>query len=334
MRPLLHATLVNGRTGDPVVFLETMFEKEALLFDLGDIWSLPPRKIHRLSHVFVSHTHIDHFVGFDYMLRVLVGRDKQVNLYGPPGFIEHVGHKLHGYQWNLGASYASDLVLTVKEIDASHTMRAARFRLRNAFRPEVQDESRAPDGIVLKERAYQVSAAVLEHRIPCLAFAVQEAGHVNVWKVRLMEMGLAVGPWLRDLKHAIIEGRSDDHVVSAAAADGERRALPLATLRSAVTLTSGQKIAYVTDAADTPANRAAIIGLARHADLLFIEAPFVAEDAALAAARAHLTTMAAGEIARTARVRRVEPFHFSPRYGGEEQRLIGEVMAAFAGENS
>jgi ribonuclease Z len=38
-----------------------------------------------------------------------------------------------------------------------------------------------------------------------------------------------------------------------------------------------------------------------------------------------------GEIARAANVRRVEPFHFSPRYVGEQQRMLAEVMAAFRG---
>jgi ribonuclease Z len=68
----------------------------------------------------------------------------------------------------------------------------------------------------------------------------------------------------------------------------------------------------------------------RGTDLLYIEAAFAEADAALAAERAHLTTRAAGEIARAAGVRQVEPFHFSPRYGGEEERMGTEVMAAFA----
>jgi ribonuclease Z len=109
------------------------------------------------------------------------------------------------------------------------------------------------------------------------------------------------------------------------------REVPLGTLRSALTVTPGQKIAYVTDAADTAANRDAIIALARNADVLFIEAAFAQADAALAAERAHLTTAAAGRIAREAGVRQVEPFHFSPRYAGEEARMLNEVMAAFAG---
>src|SRR5438132_1556713 len=74
MRPLLHPTLVNGRSGDPALYVETLFEKRAILFDLGDIAALPARKILRLEQVFVSHTHIDHFVGFDRLLRLYVGR--------------------------------------------------------------------------------------------------------------------------------------------------------------------------------------------------------------------------------------------------------------------
>jgi ribonuclease BN (tRNA processing enzyme) len=48
--------------------------------------------------------------------------------------------------------------------------------------------------------------------------------------------------------------------------------------------------------------------------------------------RAHLTAVAAGGIAREAVVRRIEPFHFSPRYSWQEARLLGDVMTAFAGQ--
>ena len=42
--------LINGRTGDPALYIETLFEKRAILFDLGDITSLSPRKIRRLEY--------------------------------------------------------------------------------------------------------------------------------------------------------------------------------------------------------------------------------------------------------------------------------------------
>jgi ribonuclease Z len=333
MRPLLHPSLINGRTGDPVLYIETLFEKQAILFDLGDISTLPPRKIHRLDHVFVSHTHIDHFIGFDYLLRILVGREKTIKLYGPGGIIDHVHHKLQAYRWNLVDRYECDLVFEVTEINPSLETRTAQFRLRNAFAREPLDGGIIINGIVCSERAFRVRVATLEHHTPCLGFAIEESVHVNVWKNRLAELGLPVGPWLRELKRAVIENRPDDYPIRIGSQPAMSGAgdVELAILRSALTVTDGQKIVYITDAADTAANRDSIIGLAWNADLLFIEAAFAAADVALAAERAHLTTTAAGEIAREAGVRRVEPFHFSPRYSGEEQRMLNEVISAFAG---
>jgi ribonuclease Z len=332
MRPLLHPSLVNGRFGDPVVYLETLFEKRAILFDLGDIAALAPRKIIRIEHVFVSHAHIDHFFGFDRLLRILVGRAKELHLYGPPGFVQRVHHKLQAYHWNLVDRYLDDLVFIVTEIDGSLETRTARFRLKNAFVREEAGHRRIAKGVIYSEPMFQVSTAVLEHRTPCLAYAIEEVAHVNVWKNRLAAMGLPVGPWLRELKQAVIENLPDDHVIHVGGSprtDGGT-AMPLGALRDVLTVTPGQKIAYVTDVADTPANRDAIIGLVRGADVLFIEAAFSEADTALAAERAHLTTAAAGSIAREAQVRRVEPFHFSPRYTGLEEGMRAEVMAAFA----
>src|SRR5262252_5148293 len=116
MRPLLKPKLVNGRTGDPALYIETLFEKRAILFDLGDITPLSPRNIQRLEHVFVSHAHIDHFVGFDRLLRLMVGRDKEIALYGPMDFVDHVHHKLQAYRWNLANRYMSDLTFVVTEV--------------------------------------------------------------------------------------------------------------------------------------------------------------------------------------------------------------------------
>jgi ribonuclease Z len=331
MRPLLHPTLVNGRSGDPALYIETLFEKHAILFDLGDITPLSPRKVQRLDHVFVSHTHIDHFIGFDRLLRLLVGREKTVALYGPSGFIDHVHHKLQAYLWNLVDRYVSDLAFVVTEIASSSESRIAQFRLRNAFAAEPIGTGAIVEKVICSQPAFRVSTAILEHRTPCLAFAIEEVAHVNVWKPRLAELGLPVGPWLRELKQAVLAGWPAHHLLRVPAGRGSSgtREMPLAALASVLTVTPGQKIAYVTDAADTASNRGAIISLVRNADLLFIEAAFMEADTGLAAERSHLTTAAAGTIARDAKVRRVEPFHFSSRYAGQEERMLNEVNAAF-----
>src|SRR5262245_13660237 len=210
VRPILHPKLVNGRFGDPALYVEMQFEAQAILFDLGDISILPTRKIRRLEHVFVSHAHIDHFYGLDRLLRILVGREKTLNLYGPVEFIDQVGHKLQAYRWNLADRYEYDLVFIVSEIVSPQVIRSARFRLSQAFSREIDEERQVDHGLVHTESAFQVRTAILEHRTPCLAFAIEEPLHVNIWKSRLGELGLPVGPWLRQLKRLVLEGHADD----------------------------------------------------------------------------------------------------------------------------
>ena len=99
-------------------------------------------------------------------------------------------------------------------------------------------------------------------------------------------------------------------------------------------ISRGQTLAYVTDAADHPTNRAEIIRLAAGADHLFIEAAFLHRDQALAEATRHLTARTAGEIARAAGVARVTPFHFSGRYLARSEEIAIELRDAFGAANA
>ncbi len=339
MTPLLHPFLVNDPFGDPGVYVELKFDRRGLLFDLGDLHALPPRKILRLSDIFVSHMHIDHFIGFDQVLRTLVGREQVVRICGPTGIIEAVGQRLAGYTWNLTERFTTDLVFEVTEVCAAQSAKTAKYRLKNRFHREHGGEIPLSDGTVLEDARLRVRAAVLDHGTPCLAYALEETAHVNVWKSRLADLGLPVGPWLRDLKDAVLRGLPDDSEIRVVSpqpdgrGDGRGdRLLPLGMLKERVLeIVPGQKIAYVVDAAFTEENRARIVALARNADILFIEASFAAADSVRAADRKHLTTVQAGTLGRLAGARRLEPFHFSPRSAGAAARLRREVAEAFAG---
>jgi ribonuclease Z len=85
----------------------------------------------------------------------------------------------------------------------------------------------------------------------------------------------------------------------------------------------------VVDLAYERLNVEKVVALAREADQLFIEAPFLDADTDIAAERRHLTARQAGQIAKQAGVRRLIPFHFSARYRDRADELMREAEEAF-----
>src|SRR5512139_2004458 len=334
MRPIFHAELTNRTFGDPGVYVDLKFERRALLFDIGDISSLSTRKLLRISDAFVSHMHMDHFCGLDHLLRVCLGRDSGVNLYGPTGLIAQAEHKLAAYTWNLVQNYATEFVIVAHEWDGGARLDVARFRSRNRFLREPLPGAQVTDGVLLRDPQFQVRALPLQHHdITSLAFAFEEGVHMNVWKNRLEGLQLPTGPWLTELKRQVRAGAPDDLPIRIRwrTREGTReQLLPLGQLRRDVLqFVPGQKVCYVTDVAHAAHNRAALAGFLRDADLVFIEAAFLDSDREMAERKGHLTAGAAGEIARQARAARAVPFHFSPRYLGREDELRREFFGAW-----
>ena len=333
MKPLLIPQLVNDPFGDPAVYVDFLFERRAILFDLGDLAPLSPRKLLRVSHIFVSHAHMDHFIGFDSLVRLLLGRDRELHIFGPPGFVAQVEHRLAGYTWNLVESYLTDFTIVAWELHQDDRLVSAEFHCQRGFRRENETWRPAKGGLLIDEETMQLRAVTLDHRTPSLAFALEEKLHVNILKNRLTERGWPVGPWLAELKRAVQRAEPDETPFRLWWREGgslREETVALGELkRTILTVEPGQKIAYVADSAYHEANASRIVALARDADYLFIEAPFPESDAERARERFHLTARRAGELAKKANVRQVVPFHFSPRYEGDEELLREEVMRAF-----
>jgi len=330
---MFSARLVNDPFGDPALYLDLRYRREALLFDLGDIQGLPPRMILKIDHIFVTHTHMDHFIGFDHLLRVCLGREKHLALFGPPGFIGNVEGKLRAYTWNLVENYTNDFRLIATEIHPDRTETAV-FSCRQAFRPGMERREAPFDGTILEREAYRVKAIFLDHRVPCLAFRLEEKRRVNVMKSALEEMGLPGGEWINSLKDSIYRNDPDDRSFRAWWKGEDRkiveRVLPLGELKEKIVkMTPGQKMVYISDVIYSPANAERIVELARGADVLYIEACFLEEDRQRAADKYHLTALQAGRLARLAGVKRFVLFHHSPKYRGMVERLEEEAMRAF-----
>lgn len=322
--------MLNAPFGDPALFVEVLWERRALLFDLGDFPGIRPAKLLKVSHAFVSHTHIDHFIGFDALLRLMLNREKVLKIYGPPGFLTNIQGKLSGYTWNLTAEYPFSVQAAEVHPDRILTRT---FHCHERFAPG-EGEERAFRGVLEEDPQIQILATHLDHLIPCLAFAVKERFHINVRKEILTQMGLPAGPWLKEFKMAVWRGAEKDFRIQVPMKDRGSiliREFPLASLQEAITITPGQKIVYVSDCRFSKENVGKIIKLAEGADLFFCEAAFLEKDRKRAEERAHLTARQAGELARKAGVKKLNIFHFSPKYEKNADLLYREAEEAFQG---
>jgi ribonuclease Z len=325
MKSVFIPRLVNKPFEDPSLFIRMARERRAFLFDIGNIARLSPGDLQKITDVFVTHTHIDHFIGFDTLLRALLRRDIPLRVYGPSNICDCVEGKLRAYTWNLIREYPLHIeVYTVQ----GNKILSSGFSAENSFR-RTENGASEFHGVLLEEPPVTVTAIELDHQIPCLAFSVEEQFHININKVSLQELGLSVGPWLSQLKKAVREGRpgETEFIIS-------RSRYTLDQLRHIIMKTKGQKISYVTDVSMAEENIRKIIEFVRSSDTLYCEAYFMEEDRERAMQRFHLTGKTAGRIAREAGVKHLVLMHFSPKYRGQDETPEGEAMKEFSPSDS
>ncbi len=311
--PGFQVHLPNGIFGDPLVHLRPLRERDGILLDLGRASSLPTKLLHRIGLVLLSHAHMDHFFGFDELLRALLGTPREVTIVGPEGTADRISSRIGGYSWNLIEADAEALSASL----------APRFVVREQVGDKIRKTEIVPGSEqrtrgehasphVFEAEKFTARAVPLAHRdIVSNAYLVEEKPRLAVRPEALRERGLTPGPWLDELKHEAAAGSLTE------------------LARSILVERPGQRIAYVTDAADTPENREKILALARDVDLFICEATFTREDEGRARETAHLPAFAAAELAREARVGKLMPFHLSPRYEDTPELIYRELLEVF-----
>jgi ribonuclease Z len=330
MGPTFLPRMVNGPFDDPVLFVPFRHENRAMLFDLGDITVLSPRDILKISHIFITHTHMDHFAGFDRVLRIMLGRDKDLCLFGPQGFLKNLTGKLAGYCWNLVGNYENNFILHATEIHPDHTL-TCNYPCSGGFLADGPIREEPFDGLVLREPPLTVRAVHLDHGTPVLGFSLEERFHVNIIRTALDRMGIRPGPWLNRLKELLFSDADLDTEIEVPNNENELMRLSVGALKDAIArISPGQRLAYISDAAGTPQNMQKMIGLAKGVDHLFVEAAFSDIHRDIAREKHHLTARQAGELARMCRVQRYTLFHHSPRYTDCPRMLEAEAEAAFS----
>lgn len=169
VRTFSELRLVNGSTGDPVLFLDYPGKDDAFLFDAGELGGLDNHRLGDLAAVFLTHHHIDHFVGFDRVLRANLDRDKTLHVFGPEATIPRVYDRITSYDHQYFPF--QKLVVEVHELLPGKE-RAARLECSRRFpKPEV-GERKWTGPVVYENAGVLVEATPTDHTVPGLAYAL------------------------------------------------------------------------------------------------------------------------------------------------------------------
>ena len=226
MNPSFSSYLVNDVFGDPGVYVEVRWSKRALLFDLGHNDRLGPTRLLRANDIFISHTHLDHFIGFDAVLRVALGRGKTRPTIRPSWINQQCAGQIAGLHMESGRWLSID---PRRPGVSPQEIRRALFRATDGFhqveqpaRPLVPEPATG-QFTVLNDPMFTVSAVSLNHRVPSFAYSLEEQFHINVNKQKLHEADLPVGSWLKDVKQYIWRGQPDEFRFTATLYDEHHR---------------------------------------------------------------------------------------------------------------
>lgn len=318
----MHSRLVNDLMQDPLLYTGFDSSPDRILFDCGYMFGLSLREIQRISSVFVSHTHFDHFMGFDHMLRLSIEQDRKIEVYGPEGIISQTAGKLSGYSWNL----CHDLALNFEVFEiAPPFIRKAILCASEAFR--LGDISVSEfSGVLKRGKGYAVSVAVLDHIIPSLAFSIKEDDMFKVNDENLALCGIKPGPWLGRLKNEYAVGCVADGYIEGP--DGTPVSRPKLA-DSLFYLKKGRKVSYIVDTVFNERTSSDASALAFESDDLYCECAFLDEDAEKAGDVHHLTASQAATIALMSGSKRLYPIHLSKRYNGRFKELFCEAWRIF-----
>ncbi|SNZ06711.1 ribonuclease Z [Persephonella hydrogeniphila] len=314
--------LINEKYEDPGIVIEVDTLGEYILFDVGNIRRLDRHLIKKINKVFITHTHMDHFVGFDTLLRNKIGKEETVEIFGISPLADNVYCKLQGYTWNL-VEYEPRLVFKLKQYNEG-LFETFQYDIKRKFAKDFVSEEKVNTDTIYENDFYRVRFAVLDHKIPVMGYSFEYKDRLLLKKGKIDELplkGRDIGEFKRFLQNE--ENKGKTYKI------GDKE-YSWDYLRSEYAyIQRGIKISYITDVVFSEENVKKIVNLVRSSDVLYCEAVFLSKDKEQASKVYHLTTDQTAYIAREAGVKKLVVFHFSRRYGNNKEKILKEIREFF-----
>ena len=255
---------------------------ELLLFDAGEGMQRNFIKaglaMNKKMKIFITHMHADHCVGLLGLLQTmeLQGREKSIDIYGEPRLEEFLRENMR----IIGFRLTFDII--VRKIEK--------------------------EGVIVRERDYQVSCCQAMHSVPSFAYCLEEFDRPGVFNVaEARRLGLPEGDLYSKLQ------RGEDIVYG-----GQ-------TIRSSQVVGWPRKGRKIGISGDTrPTDRLA--RFFKDCDLLIFESTYSQDKQEKAMENGHSTAAEAATIAKKADVDKLLLTHFSARYD-ETSLLVKEASA-------
>lgn len=315
---------LSGPSQDPFLLVDFDNESMAVLFDCGiRVWG-KVKTILKVRHLLITHAHIDHLIGFDHIIRSLLGENRTLCIHGPAGISRRLSSKLGGYDWDKSAE--QELILDIREYDSGTRIRNI-LACNHRFEPVVPEEQTGWIGPIIDEKRFVVHAVPVAHGgSPCLAYVLTEKDSARIDKESLDAIGVEPGSWVGELIRRYEFGAVTD--TETLDVGGEMRFVK-DLAKELIRVRRGRVVVYITDTIYDRRWVDAIRQVADGADLVACEATFLNADAHLASIYHHMTTIQSAMVARDLNARQLMLFHVSSRYHPNLYQAVLEARTVF-----
>lgn len=323
----LSPSFYSGLLDDPLLFIRVPPPEQNILVDCGQMSHLTKRILKSIGYLFISHAHMDHFIGIDTFTRSILVSPKTVELFGPPGISTKLAAKLGGYDWNLVENfYCRFRVHELGEESISTFSLTGSEGFKKRF---VETKKRTSDQLV-GNRFFRAEGTICDHKIPTLIFRFSEKPLFLVDEERIRQRGLIKGSWIRDMKHHFYSGSLPGIHLEIARKNGQG---PLIIQENDVgrlyheicRAQSVSSIGYLTDIGYTKGNIDRVLQLFEGITLLVCECTYLSSERDKARRSYHLCTSDLNELIRELKPRYILPMHQSKTYLGRTHLLYEEL---------
>lgn len=301
---MFHPSIKSKEDEDISILIQIDNHAHNYICECGYASELTVKECQNTQAIFLSHTHIDHFIHFDFILRHQIGIQKRVVICGPEGIIEQLQAKIKAYQWNLIEEDA--IVYEVRAIKTPHLIEVAELRP-----PLWQIENRHTLKVdtVYKNERFEVFCTILDHKTDLIAYLFKEKDSVNI---NMNKTSFKGGQWIASLKEAY-QNNEADKVISI-----EGKSYLAQDLFHLLELKKGDTLGVVMDHAPHEDNHRKIKSLFHKCNKVFIESFYKETDKDFAIANAHSYASASAKVMLESEVKEPIPVHFSRKYTKEQ----------------